>query len=222
VIRSVRAAALTLLLFAAVAAVVIAVLLSQFGTVRDAASPLARRDEAVGGGGWDQVRGRWSGGDDGYRVTEPGRDLSVAVRPVGGVDGVVEVDGTFGGDGWAVVVRWAGPGTYALAVVEPDEGTISLVGVVHDRTRLLGTAPLPTEGVDAADPHTVAVELRGPVMDVSVDGRLAVAGRDDDLTSGTHAGVAVLGEVPGARFTRLRTTPPEPAGTRMITPQEGP
>ncbi|HEX7132053.1 MAG TPA: hypothetical protein VF228_05725 [Iamia sp.] len=211
--------ALTLALFAAMVVVVIGVLLSQFGTVRDTEHPLDTHDEAVGGDGWDEVRGRWESGPGGARVAEAGPQLSVAVRPVGGVDGRVEVDGTFGGEGWAVVVRWADPGTYALAVVEPDEGTISLVGVVADRTRLLGSAALPPGESDA--PRTVAVELDGPVMEVRVDDVLAVAGRDDDLTAGTHAGVAVLGEVPDARFDRFRSAPPDAAGTRMITPGGG-
>lgn len=222
-----RSVALTLGLFAVMVVVVIGILLSQFGTVRDAASPIARHDEPVGGsedgplgGGWDEIRGTWAVGPDGARVTEAGPQLSVAVRPVGGVDGEIVVDGTFGGEGWAVVVRWSGPGTYALVVVEPEEGTISLVGVVSDRSRLLGTAALP-EGDDAAV-RSVAVELDGPVIDVRVDGELAVAGRDDDLADGTHAGVAVLGDVPDARFTRFRSAPPDDAGTRMVTPEEGP
>lgn len=206
-------------LFAAMVVVVVAILLSQFGTVRDAEHPLDRHDGTVGGAGWDAVRGGWGTGADGAHVAEPGRELSVLVRSVGGVDGTVEVEGPLT-RGWAVVVRWSGPGTYALAVAEPDEGTISLVGVVADRTRLLGSGPLP-----AGDgPRTVAVELDGPVLEVRVDGTLAVAGRDDDLATGTHAGVAVLGDEPGAsdaRFTRFRTAPPDPAGTRMIT-EDGP
>lgn len=213
-----RAAVVTVGLFAVMAVVVVAILLSQFGTVRDASSPVARRDEAVGGEGWDDVRGRWETGADGARVVEAGPDLSVAVRPVGGLDGEVVVDGTFGGDGWGVVVRWLDAGTYGLVVVEPDEGTISLVAVVSDRTRLLGTAALP-EGPDDAV-RSVAVEMDGPVLEVHVDGELAVAGRDDDLTRGTHAGVAVVGDVPDARFTRFRSGPPPEAGTRMITPEE--
>ncbi|HEV7721703.1 MAG TPA: hypothetical protein VGO60_10480 [Iamia sp.] len=215
-----RSVAMTLGLFAVMVVVVIGILLSQFGTVRDAASPVQRHDEAVGGDGWDDVRGRWETGPDGARVAEAGPQLSVAVRPVDGVDGEVEVQGTFGGDGWAVVVRWADPGTYALVMVEPDEGTISLVSVVSDRSRLLGSAALPP-GDDGAV-RSVAVALDGPVMDVRVDGVLAVAGRDDDLTDGTHAGVAVVGDHPGARFTHFRSAPPDEAGTRMITPGEGP
>jgi hypothetical protein len=139
---------------------------------------------------------------------------------VGGVDGEVTVDGTFGGDGWGVVVRWSGPGTYAVVVVQPDEDTISLVGVVADRSRLLGTAALPPGDDDTI--RSVAVALDGPVMDVRVDGVLAVAGRDDDLTAGTHAGVAVVGDVPAARFTRFRSAPPAEASTHMVTPEEGP
>jgi hypothetical protein len=49
-----------------------------------------------------------------------------------------------------------------------------------------------------------------------------VAGRHDDLTDGTKAGVAVVGDGPEARFTRFRSGPPPEAGTRMITPEEGP
>ncbi|HMJ78249.1 MAG TPA: hypothetical protein VK507_19870 [Iamia sp.] len=214
-----RSLALTIGLFAVMVVVVIGILMSQFGTVRDAASPIQRHDEAVGGDGWDDVRGRWETGPDGARVTEAGPQLSVAVRPVGGVDGEVVVDGTFGA-GWAVVVRWTDPGTYALVVVEPDEGTISLVSVVSDRSRLLGSAALPPGDEGAV--RSVAVALDGPVMDVRVDGVLAVAGRDDDLADGTHAGVAVVGDGPDARFTRFRSAPPDEAGTRMITPGEGP
>jgi hypothetical protein len=218
----VRSLALTFLLFAVMVVIVTGILLSQFGTVRDAASPIGRHDEAVGGDGWDDVRGRWETGGDGARVTESGPQLSVAVRPVGGVDGEVTVDGAFGGDGWGVVVRWLDAGTYGLVVVEPSEGTISLVGVVADRSRLLGTAALP-HGDDGDEDavRSVAVELDGPVMEVRVDGVLAVAGRDDDLAAGTHAGVAVVGDVPEARFTRFRSAPPAEAGTRMITPEEG-
>lgn len=214
-----RSILLTFGLFAVMVVVVIGILLSQFGTVRDASSPISRIDEPVAGDGWDQVRGTWDVGPDGARVTQPGPQLSVAVRPVAGVDGQVVVDGTFSGDGWAVVVRWAGPGDYALVVVEPDEDAISLVAVVSDRSTLLGVAALPPGDADAV--RSVAVELDGPVMEVRVDGALAVAGRDDDLADGTHAGVAVLGEVPDARFTRFRSGPPDDAGTRMITPEEG-
>lgn len=220
-----RAIGATVVLFGVMVVVVIGILLSQFGTVRDASSPLARRDEAVLADGWDEVRGRWDAGADGARVTEAGPQLSVAVRPVGGVDGRVVVDGTFGGAGWAVVVRWSDPGTYGLVVVEPDEGTISLVAVVSDRSTLLGAAALPPGADGRADPdavRSVAVELDGPVMEVRVDGVLAVAGRDDDLVDGTHAGVAVVGDEPDARFTRFRSAPTDEAGTRMITPEEGP
>ena len=215
----VRSVALTILVFAVMVVVVIGILLSQFGTVRDAASPIQRHDGAVGGAGWDAVRGRWEVGSDGARVAEPGPRLSVLVRPVGGVDGRIAVEGTFGGDGWAVVVRWIDPGTYGLVVVEPDEGTISLVAVVSDRTRLLGSAALPPGDPDAI--RTVEAELTGPVVDVRVDGELAVAGRDDDLAEGRHAGVAVLGDVPDARFARFRSAPPDDAGTRMVAPGGG-
>ncbi len=221
-----RAVGATVVVFGVMVVVVIGILLSQFGTVRDASSPIARHDEAVLHDGWDEVRGRWEPGADGARVAEAGPQLSVAVRPVGGVDGRIVVDGTFGGPGWAVVVRWADPGTYGLVVVEPDEGTISLVAVVSDRSRLLGAAALPPGGDDGRNrpgaARSVAVELDGPVLEVRVDGVLAVAGRADDLVDGTHAGVAVVGDVPDARFTRFRSAPPDEAGTRMVTPEEGP
>ncbi len=218
----VRSAVTTVLLFLLMGGVVIAILLSQFGTVRDASHPLATRDEAVGGAGWDQVRGRWAVGEDGARVEAAGPELSVMVRPVGGVEGTVEVEGR-PATGWGVVVRWHDPGTYGLVVVEPDERTVSLVAVVHDRTRLLDTGALPEGGPDDRGDdgaRTVSVELDGPVMRVRVDGTLVAAGRDDDLATGTRAGVAVVGDDDGARFTRFRTAPPEDAGTRMITSEE--
>ncbi len=222
--RSLRSLLPSLALFLAMAVVVVTVLLSQFGTVRGGSPPLAGHDEAVGGAAtgalaapWRAVRGDWARTDGGAAVATPGDRLSVAVRPVGGVDGTIEVTGGDVVDGWSVVWRWQDPGSYGLAVVEPSEGTVSLVAVVSDRTRLLAQAALPAD-VDLA---TVAVELSGPVAKVRVDGAVVVAGRDDRLTTGTDAGVAVVGDASGATFDRFRTRPPDGATVREVEPGSG-
>lgn len=206
------------------AVAVVTVLMSQFGTVRGGATELGTLDDPVGGEGtgaldapWSAVRGDWARAGGAAVVTDAGDRLSVAVRPVGGVDGTVAVDGPADVDGWSVVWRWEGPGSYGLAVVEPSEGTVSLVAVVSDRTRLLGQARLPSPPVGS-----VEVELDGPVVRARIDGEVVVAGREDDLVDGTHAGVAVVGDADGARFTRLRTRPPGSATVRTVEPEAGP
>lgn len=218
--RALRAGLATVAVFLLVASVVVALLLSQFGTVRSGDRPLRTIDEPVGattdgglGESWQAIRGRWSTAPQGATVAEPDERISVAVRPVGGVDGTIEVTGPAEVEGWSVVYRWVDPGTYGLVVLEPDAGEISVVAVVSDRTRLLGTAALPS--ADAAL-RTVAVELAGPVARVRVDGELVVAGRDDDL-DGTSAGVALIGAAPGARFDRFRSSPPEDTRSRTVT-----
>ncbi|CAN5701444.1 hypothetical protein BH24ACT4_BH24ACT4_18510 [soil metagenome] len=206
------------------AIVVVAILLSQFGTIRGGAPPLDRREEDLTGTGnlgrpWRAIRGEWSRTEVGAAVTRPGDRLSVAVRPVGGVDGSLEVTGLTGVDGWSLVWRWEDAGTYGLVVVEPSEGSISLVEVVSDRTRLLAEAPLPPAG---NAPGAVVIELAGPVVKARIDGAVAVAGRADRLTTGTLAGVAVLGEPDGARFASFRSQPPEAAEVREVEPGGAP
>jgi hypothetical protein len=220
--------------FLAVGVAVVALLLSQFGTIRDTASPVVALDEdltrpAAGPlpAPWRDARGAWATGPEGAGATDAAPQLTMAVRPLDGVDGTVAVSGPLDVDGWSVVARWVDSGSYALAVVEPDEGTVSLVAVVSDRTRLLGTGPLPPppEGVAADGVREVAIGADGPILEVRVDGVLVTAGREDDLTTGTHAGIAVMGDgaaVAEARFTRLRTRPPEEPGTRTVTPGGGP
>lgn len=209
---------------AVMAGLVVSLLLSQFGTVRGGAQPMRAVDEPVGastGGelaeGWRPIRGRWATGAGGARVVAVGERLSVAVRPVGGVDGTIEVTGPVDTDGWAVVYRWSDPGTYGLVVLAPGSGEVSLVAVVSDRTRLLARAPL---AATAGPPAAVLVELDGPVARVRVDGELVVAGREDDL-DGTWAGVGLLGDETGARFARFRTGPPEGPQVRTIEPEGG-
>lgn len=213
--------------FLAMTVVVVTVLMSQFGTVRDEARPLRRIDEAIEGdrglpAGWRAVRGGWTTSGDGAAVGRAGERLSVAVRPVGGVEGTVEIDGLGDADGWAVVWRWEDPGTYGLVVVEPSEGSISIVAVVSDRTRLLSQAALPEAGEVGGDGRTVAVEMAGPVVKVRVDGEVVVAGRDDRLATGTAAGIAVVGAGEGARFTHFRSAPPAGARVRTVEPGSGP
>ena len=203
--------------------VVTSVLLSQFGTVRASAEPLDRRDEPAGGGagelsgGWRAVRGQWSRGSNGLGVTAAGDRLSMAVRPVGGLDGIVSVSGLANVDGWSIVWRWKDAGTYGLVVFEPSEASASVVEVLANRTHLLATAPLLGEGSGAG---VATVEMRGPIVRVFVDDELVVAGRSDELVSGASAGVSVVGAGTGASFERFVTRPLARASSRVI-PSEG-
>lgn len=212
------------------AGVVVTLLLSQFGTVSGGAQPMRALDEPVGAStsgeladGWRPIRGRWATGAGGARVVAGGERLSVAVRPVGGVDGTIEVGGLADVDGWSVVWRWQDPGTYGLVVFEPTEATVSLVAVVSDRTRLLAQGPLPRLDGRADAGRLVSVALEGSVVKVRMDGELVVAGRDDRLRWGSDAGVGVVraGADPPdhqARFTRFASRPPEPVRARAVEP----
>lgn len=213
-------------LFVAITVVVVAILLSQFGTVQGGTPPLRSIDEAVGGtsGGldapWRPIRGRWTTSNQGASVDRPGERLSLAVRPVGGVNGTIEVTGRLT-DGWSVVWRWQDPGSYGLAVVNPSNRTLSLVAVVSDRTRLLAQVPVRIDLRPDAD-HTVAVELVGPMVKVMIDGEVVAGAREDRLTGGTAAGVAVIGPDHQALFTRFRTRPPAPPQVHQVGTEGSP
>lgn len=135
---------------------------------------------------WRTIEGRWSV-DDGTLVLRDAPEAfpSMAVTDVGGPDGVISVAMPEIVDGTGMVFRLRDQSNYWSLVAVPGFATWNLSKVENNERQLVANTGLSPIAAYTA----IGVRLDGPLIQVTVDGRVRLEVTDPFLDDETTAGV---------------------------------
>lgn len=186
---------------------------------------------------WRPVQGRWSV-DAGTLVLRDAPEAlpSLAVTDIGGPDGTVSVTMPEIAEGTGIVFRYQDQSNYWSLVAVPGFATWNLSKVVENERRLVGNTGLAPIG----EFTSVGVRLDGPIIEVTIDGRVLLEVTDEFLADETIAGltaeqmgsvqgrwddfyaIGIASGMPPADEPALQSTPderPTPAPSSAATPE---
>jgi hypothetical protein len=174
---------------------------------------------------WRADAGRWGVVADQAAVTDPAAGRSFAVVPLGGGDGMVQLQLARVTNGAGLVFRYQDPRNYWSVVALPTYATYAVTKTVAGREKTVATTGVsPT-----SDGVVVGVRLQGDTIDVVIDTEIRKTLTDGTLRKAQLTGMlASSGGAATARFDDLRLAgprvprPPPPTTTSTSPPPPPP
>lgn len=165
-----------------------------------------------GGLRWRADVGRWGVLGEKAAATLPGPDRSFAVIPVDRGDGAVQVRLDKVTDGAGLVFRYRDPRNFWSLVAAPRYATWSLTKTIGGLSSGAATTGL----TSTRDGTTIAVRMKGDIIDVVVGGRVRKTITDRSLRHEALGGLTVAGDAAAlARFDDMHAAR---SGNRPLLP----
>lgn len=145
---------------------------------------------------WATGAGEWGIRDGTAYVVSNAADPAIAVVQASGADGVVQVTMATAANGCGLVFRYRDPANYWALTAVPGYATWNLERVIDGKTVIVANT-----GLSATKSGTVVtVRMRGDLLELFVDGKLAKQVKDRAFQTADRVGL--LGRGPGATQAR--------------------